>query len=277
MADEGPQQATADDDLLDLLVKQVTERLSAGEQRALDALDGPAASAYRRDFERAAAAMALAGSAAAAPLPAALRERLAQQAQTFIDAAGGPVRTDNRVVELASRRSESRARTGGFSGWWAAAACLLLAISAWFRTSPAPPAHVAAIPTPAAARLALLSHTDAIKVPLGATKDPAAGGVRGDVVWDSAAQRGYIRFVGLPHNDPAAHQYQIWIFDGERDQRYPVDGGVFNSPSASGEVIVPIHASVPVRVAKAFAITLEKPGGVVVSTRDHVVALAQVG
>jgi len=31
-----------------------------------------------------------------------------------------------------------------------------------------------------------------------------------------------------------------------------------------------------VRAAKAFAVTVEKPGGVVVSAREHIVALAQL-
>jgi hypothetical protein len=32
-----------------------------------------------------------------------------------------------------------------------------------------------------------------------------------------------------------------------------------------------------VQAAKVFAVTIEKPGGVVVSARDHVVALGQAG
>ena len=96
-----------------------------------------------------------------------------------------------------------------------------------------------------------------------------------DVVWDPVTQRGYLHFVGLRQNDPARQQYQIWIFDGARDPRYPVDGGVFNVSQDGSDVVVPIHAGLPVGLAKAFAVTIEKPGGVVVSARDHVVALAQ--
>lgn len=89
----------------------------------------------------------------------------------------------------------------------------------------------------------------------------------GDVVWDPVTQQGYLRFVAPPQNNPKVHQYQVWIFDGTRDQRYPVDGGVFDVPANSSEVLVPIHAAVPVRLAKAFAVTLEKPG---VRVRGHV-------
>ena len=95
----------------------------------------------------------------------------------------------------------------------------------------------------------------------------------GDVVWDPATQRGFLHFSGLAPNDPAVHQYQIWIFDAGRDKRYPVDGGVFDVPANAGEVVIPIRASLMVRKPAAFAVTVEKPGGVVVSGREHVVAL----
>jgi hypothetical protein len=133
--------------------------------------------------------------------------------------------------------------------------------------------------TPSAAeeRAALLAKTGALKITLGPTKDPASAGVTGDVVWDPATQKGFIRFAGLAPNDPQVHQYQLWIFDGERDQRYPVDGGVFDVPAISGEVVIPIHAALTIRKPAAFAVTVEKPGGVVVSSREHVVALGAAG
>ena len=76
-----------DEILMDLLIKQVTEGLSPAEQRALDVLDSPVASAYAGDFERAAAAIALAGSAGAESLPPLLRARLEEQAQAFFASA----------------------------------------------------------------------------------------------------------------------------------------------------------------------------------------------
>jgi hypothetical protein len=94
---------------------------------------------------------------------------------------------------------------------------------------------------------------------LGATKDPAAAGMSGDVVWDPSTQRGFLHFTGL-----AA-------------KRYPVDGGVFDVPANGGEVVIPIRATLMVRKPAAFAVTVEKPGGVVVSGREHVVALGAIG
>ena len=293
MSDTRPQ-GQPDEAMLDLLIKQVTEGLSPAEQRALDVLDSEVASTYARDLERAAAAVTLAGGGAQQPLPAALAQRLARQAAEHFASA-------DKVVDLSTARSAAaaqmpappRASRYGAYGWLAAAACLILAIFGWVR-SPSPPTPIPPVvqavptppvkpveppapPTPAEERAALLAKSDSLKIPLAATKDPAAAGVTGDVVWDSATQRGFVHFKGLAANDPAVHQYQIWIFDAARDKRYPVDGGVFDVPANTSEVVIPIRAELMVHKPAAFAVTVEKPGGVVVSGREHVVALGAVG
>ena len=81
------------------------------------------------------------------------------------------------------------------------------------------------------------------------------------------------RFITPFPNDRAQAQYQLWIFDKDRDARYPVDGGVFDVP-VSGEVVVPITARLHVDQPTLFAVTVEKPGGVVVSKREHIVVTA---
>ena len=108
-----------------------------------------------------------------------------------------------------------------------------------------------------------------------AAGDSTGIGVQGDVVWDARTQSGYMRFTGLRRNDPSQEQYQLWIFDGQRDQRYPVDGGVFDADGA-GELVVPIRARLEIRTPLAFAVTIERPGGVVVSDRRRVVVIARV-
>lgn len=75
----------------------------------------------------------------------------------------------------------------------------------------------------------------------------------------------------LPVNDPQKKQYQLWIVDPERDEK-PVDGGVFDISSEDGTTIIPIRNPLVVRDPKAFVITLEQPGGVVVSKQEVVVA-----
>ena len=104
--------------------------------------------------------------------------------------------------------------------------------------------------------------------------DPAGLQVSGDVVWDPATQTGYMRFVGLRRNEPNAEQYQLWIFDATRDERYPVDGGVFDVSGAREGDVVPIKAKLPIGVPLLFAVTIERRGGVVVSDRERIVAIA---
>ncbi len=129
-------------------------------------------------------------------------------------------------------------------------------------------------PTPREARAQLLaSAQDVTKLAWTATADPNGKGATGDVVWSKAQQIGYMRFVGLTPNDAKRIQYQLWIFDKERDQAFPVDGGVFDV-SSTGEVIVPIRAKLAVDEPVLFAVTIEAPGGVVVSKRERIVVTA---
>jgi Anti-sigma-K factor rskA len=299
-----------DEATVDLLIKQVTEGLSPAEQRELDVLDSAVASEWLRDLELAAAAITVAGSGDANALPAALAQSIALQAdQHFAASRQVPEPTaaaaDRKIADLEAARAIAslekvpRVPAGRNSayGWLAAAACLVLAAFGWLRTPvdsappvaqiPPPPVVTAPIvkpvvkpvvpPTPAEERVALLAKAETIKITLGGTKDPGSAGMTGDVVWDPATQRGYMHFTGLAANDPAIHQYQIWIFDGSRDKRYPVDGGVFDVPANSSDVVIPIRATLMVRKPAAFAVTVEKPGGTMVSGREHIVALGAAG
>jgi len=116
-----------------------------------------------------------------------------------------------------------------------------------------------------AQRASLISEAeDAVVTAWTQPNDPRFGGVSGDVVWSDARQTGFLRLSGMPANDPANQQYQLWIVDPERSAQ-PVDGGVFDVQANAREVIIPINAKLAVNKPAAFAITLEKPGGVVVS------------
>jgi hypothetical protein len=108
------------------------------------------------------------------------------------------------------------------------------------------------------------------------TEDPAAKGASGKVIWSDKLQRGVMEFSGLEANDPKQNQYQLWIFDADRPEATPVDGGVFDIPAGKKEVVVPIDARLPITKATLFAITVEKPGGVVVSDRKRLPLLAPV-
>src|SRR5262249_34726335 len=145
----------------------------------------------------------------------------------------GPVAPEAPVVPLTRSRRRRPALV-----WLAAAAMLVLVVGAWWLVRGRP------APTASEARADLLATaTDATRVPC--PPPPEAPGARGDVVWSASTQRGFMRFVGPPPNDPTKTQYQLWIFDRQRDQAFPVDGGVFDVTS-TGETVVPITAKLRV-------------------------------
>lgn len=168
------------------------------------------------------------------------------------DSGGGPSLPDNAVGRPIL----------AISGWLAAAAAVL-----FFMLSGDDGAETVADPAAAARELARAE---------GAIVAPwSVGDLEGDVVWSDAANSGYMRIDGLPVNDPSQAQYQLWIFRGQDPSKedHPIDGGVFDVPRA-GQVVIPIDAKLNVGHAGLFAVTVEEPGGVVVSDREPIVALA---
>lgn len=84
-----------------------------------------------------------------------------------------------------------------------------------------------------------------------------------------------MRFRNLPVNDPTKEQYQLWIFDKNQNEATPIDGGVFDIASTD-QAIIPIVSKLVAKDVYLFAITIEKPGGVVVSSRERLPLIAQV-
>ncbi|HEY0458255.1 MAG TPA: anti-sigma factor [Pyrinomonadaceae bacterium] len=119
----------------------------------------------------------------------------------------------------------------------------------------------------------LASSPDILQSTWGDLDPKKPHNMKGDVVWSNAAQKGFVRFSNLPVNDKTKEQYQVWIFD--ENQKYPVDGGVFDANEA-GEIIIPIDAKIKIQKPKMFAVTAEKPGGVVVSPLEKVMAVAKL-
>lgn len=164
--------------------------------------------------------------------------------------------------------AESKIVIGPWLGW-AAAACLLGLLV--FRGGDSGKPDLSAD----ARRDALLRAEAGLKgIPFaGTTGDFAKAG--GEVVWSDAKQEGYMTLTGIPANDPGQHQYQLWIVDPDRDA-LPVDGGVFDIPAGQDKVVIPIDSKLAVRKPAVFVITREKPGGVVKSAQEVVVAIAKL-
>ena len=200
--------------------------------------------------------LAMLGLPAGAP-PGPLRARLEVDAAAFFA----------RVDGLGPRRSMV-ARAWPWLGWAAAAAALLLR-PAW--TQP-PPASNPAGPAP---RSGLVDRLAGVEPrPLSGTDHPLARGGGGRLLWSGERQEGYLELRGLAEVEPGKGVYQLWIFDATRDDRFPVDGGTFAVEDAARTTMVPIRPGLVVRRPTLFAVTLEPPGGVVVSDRKRILLTA---
>lgn len=290
-----------DERLHDLLATRAVEGLGAEEQRELAEFERRYPGLDDEALDRAAAAVALAGLRVE-PLPAALRGRLEADAESWLRGGAETPVAAPQAAEVVTLRPRPAAATA-WGGWLAAAAAVVMAVVGWLqvdrmeqqrlelaarqdalagtvsrleRNVAEKDAALEALqePTPAQLLARLEGRPGTRVISWSATEDPAASGAGGAVVWNGEAQEGVMRFAGLAANDPTEWQYQLWIFDAERDERFPVDGGVFDV-RADGETLVPIKASLPVGKAVLFAITVEQPGGVVVSSRERIALVAQ--
>lgn len=265
--------------LLDLLTQRAVYGLSADEQRELDDMQVDAT--YRDDvsFELAAAAIAVTEIDAREEMPAHLKSRILASAGDYF----GDAEQDEMQKTFAFEPKRSAA---SWLGWLvAAAACVALAVNIlWTRQQAPQVITVGPTPSPTVEKLdprkdfeAMLASAGVVKALVGPPpKAPAElAQVAGNVVWSDAKQAGYIRLRGLPRNDPSASTYQLWIYDETQKKETPIDGGTFDV-NAEGEIIVPIDAKLRAKKPNTFAITIEKPGGVVVSDGKRIAALGKV-
>ena len=248
--------------LMQLLADRATEGLDPFSTRELDELTAQWPQYESFAFERAAAAIDLAMlPARAEALPRALRDRILTDAGRYLATTVRPHVSMRDIKESQTKvMGVGSARCGGRVGWSLSAAALLIAVLGWWQalTMDKP----SAVSTPARYAQFVRESGDLLRA-AWAGKEPGFELVTGDVVWSNAAQHGFMRLVGLPPNDPGVCQYQLWIVDPKRDT-HPIDGGVFDVRSA-GEAIIAIDAKLPADDPAVFAITVEKPGGVVVS------------
>ncbi len=299
--------------LVELLVQRAVDGLNSSERAELKALLEEENYVDAGRFEYTAAALLLAGDmehSVPDEMPDSLRDRLYDQAESFAASMAPPPRQRSsssgqpQVISIAGR-SRSSAQTPAVgqpqqqasttkqparkpaasyslqskAGWFAAAASVLIAVAGWWPRMQGGEEPAAEIPVATVLqqeREKLLAQQGVVTRTWQTTQDPAASGVTGDVVWDPQTQNGFVRFRGMQANNASELQYQLWIFDGTRDERYPVDGGVFDIPAGQTEVIIPIKAKLEIRDPALFAVTIEKSGGSVVSTRDRIVVLAPV-
>ena len=197
-------------------------------------------------------------------MPASARDRLEAMGRGMV-ARGAPA--------VAGRVLPSKSTSSGLGGWMVAAVAAIVAAVGWLK--PPTPAPVV---TAMQLRTELLAQAGSQVVSWSSGNDPSGKQVEGDIVWNTQLQQGFLRFKGAARNDPAREQYQLWIFDKARAE-FAVDGGVFNVADnrvdqASGDIIIPVNAKLRVFDPELFAVTLERPDGVVVTDKGRIVVTA---
>lgn len=300
MSDHRPNETRFEDDRsLELAAAYALGVFDEQEERELRDMVGGDLDDIVREFELAAAALTTALPTAAPAIPAHLKDKLRRSGADWAgQAKARPTTTDRGALRLAHERAPGApamtTRPAGWKvwgGWVAAAACLSLAAIGWWSNRPAPSAPAATLgfraePGADQDRLAELrsrlifwanqEQGDAILASWTPTETPdaTASGAGGDIIWSTTHQAGYMRIEGLAPNDPGVYQYQLWIFD--EDQKHPVDGGVFDMPAgAQGkDILVRVDPKISVRKPTLFAVTVERPGGVVVSDRERIALVA---
>ncbi len=236
------------------------------------------------EYERAVASLDIALSrsdemAADGGFSGALQNQVLREAEVFFTGQHSAATSENGNVSNISQKPTSEVIAAPerswnrreILGWLTAAAAATAVVGNWWWQNGRPQR----LTKETLSRADLLaSAQDLVQAKWEAGKHPLDKSVTGDVVWSSSYQQGFMRLIGMPVNDPLQEQYQLWIIDPLRDDE-PVDGGVFDV-SEAGEVIIPIQAKLRVTKPTAFAITIEKPGGVVVSKQDRLPLLAVV-
>ncbi|MFO0888097.1 MAG: anti-sigma factor [Isosphaeraceae bacterium] len=277
--------------LSELLAGEVLGDLSDEERAELDRLrESVPEEAGRQEawtLELAAGALELGlDPPRVAPLPVHLKDRIHAGA---VGHFGGPRLREALPSEVRPhRRRAAGRRLSAWGGWFAAAAAGLAAFWLWwyprgFEREPAPRPPIPPTPAPVA-RTSETPEEDLERLlasvkplPLKATDHPLAVGASGSLVWDPGRRKGYLKLTGLAEVRPAQGVYQLWIFDRRRDSRYPVLGSTFTIDDAKRPSVVPIRPELEVSEPVQYAITLEPPGGVVVSDRRRVLLVASAG
>lgn len=275
--------------LLDLLTDRVLFGLTSEQESELKKLEEKYPDVKDDEsFDLTAGAINLTKVETIEPMPEDLRAKILAGADEFFDKREKPANVINfhpklrEVAPAAVGKTENASNVVDFpsknSAWqwlgWAvaAAACIALAVNLWYSRSQIPPQS----PTIAERREQLLKENpDIIKADWSEADPKQNQGITGDVVWSNSKQQGFVRLRGIPKNDLNKETYQLWIFDANQDDKTPIDGGVFNV-GETGEVIIPIDAKIKVEKPQMFAVTAEKPGGVVVSKREKLMTIAKV-
>ncbi|MEM1107757.1 MAG: anti-sigma factor [Planctomycetota bacterium] len=266
--------------LFDLLADDALGQLSPDETYEMNTLLQDHPEQQGQGFEEAAALLLVAEAfapdataEAQRDVPEWLSEKIAAEAERFVRTPAPETENSVKPVDTTKARSGILAFIGG-AVVGAVAASILVALI--LTTAPQELRDTQPVATADSRYQQFVENTEDVSAYPWAITEAGYEQVTGEVCWSGIAQAGYMVLDQLPANDPTEAQYQLWIVDPTRDE-FPVDGGVFDVDeylAADGRAYVPIDAKLQIDQPAAFAITLEKPGGVVKSNNPLLVVAA---
>ena len=273
--------------MLDLLILKATGEITKEELEQLTKLEEMFPE-FKDDisFELAAAAISMVDLPSEEQMPAHLQSKILADAERFYASSEAEVKTlkDSGETEEFQKTFDFEPKKSIWQslGWLvAAAACVALAVNLWIsyrrpiEVVNNPPQQITPTPTPAMSeqrQQLMASMPDVAQQDWSDFNPKKPFNVQGDVVWSNTAQKGFVRFKNLPVNDKTKETYQIWVFD--ETQKNPVSAGVFDA-NENGEIIIPMDAAIKITKPTMVGITAEKPGGVMVSGLEKVMAVAK--
>lgn len=273
--------------MLDLLILKATGEITKEELEQLTKLEEMFPE-FKDDitFELAAAAISMVDLPTEEQMPAHLQSKILADAERFYASSEAEVKTlkDPGETEEFQKTFDFEPKKSIWQslGWLvAAAACVALAVNLWIsyrrpiEVVNNPPQQITPTPTPAMSeqrQQLMASMPDVAQQDWSDFNPKKPLNVQGDVVWSNTAQKGFVRFKNLPVNDKTKETYQIWVFD--ETQKNPVSAGVFDA-NENGEIIIPMDAAIKITKPTMVGITAEKPGGVMVSGLEKVMAVAK--
>ena len=199
-----------------------------------------------------------------APAVPAVAAVLTSKQLQAVPASASTGQAAQQAGQTKSRASVRPRAVSMYAGWACAAAAAAVALWSVRKNSDV---------RPPVERTAMAAWVDDAKPTLTQSFGNAANpAVTGTVRWNAERQQGLLDVAALPSNVGSQQRYQLWIFDSSRDEKFPVDAGLFDVTAAQTKLV--FSPRVKVATATHFMITLDA-NGAVVSNRAHIVAITQ--
>lgn len=265
------------DRLLELLADEILGQSDASDANELEELRSRASEEQAAQIDRTHGELLIAlMSQSDETMPSDARSRLLARASNRDGAGEKPGTTPAQAPVRVPAARQGMSPLGKL-GWVAAAAGIVLAATAWLsRPTPVLPPEVISPIT----RVATAPKTVRIALaPQGEFAESVSES--SELLWNQDLQEGVLRLESVPANDPTLAQYQLWIFDATRGE-FAVDGGVFDVTAQAetdeqGRLLVYFRPKLTVGNPAAFAVTRERPGGVVVTDQSGLILLGTPG